>query len=187
MGTLEHAVFPEFSRRPPCCGSQVDHGHPVRVRVFDPGYRRASLIFVQYFERCKVHGHENCLHVIGEWHPSNTSGQIGSFRQSETFERPRLEARNRLYRPCCERGQRDRRVQRHRRGESAFKTSFPNHSRRTGDSKTDRVDQIAVCSDGRRTQTLISKRTSPRSNQTRDLGFARKFRVSRGQTRQARL
>jgi hypothetical protein len=69
-GTLEHAVFPEFSRDRHVVDLEVDLAHAVDV-LFDPGYRRASLLFVQHFDRCKAHGHEKCLHVVGEWHPSN--------------------------------------------------------------------------------------------------------------------
>jgi hypothetical protein len=59
---------------------------PVDV-FFDPGYRRASVLFAQHLKRCPSHQSEGCIHIIGEWHPSNTPTERIVPTVGQLFER----------------------------------------------------------------------------------------------------
>ena len=85
-GSLENAVFPEFSRDTHVTAFDIMAGTPVDV-MFDPGYRRPAVVFSQHFERCHQHQTEGCLHLIGEWHPENTPTQRIVPTVSRLFER----------------------------------------------------------------------------------------------------
>lgn len=38
----------------------------------DFGYVRPAVVFAQHFERCRLHGHDNCLHILDELVPNHT-------------------------------------------------------------------------------------------------------------------
>lgn len=93
-GSDENAVFPEFRLDRHVCEIATVEGHPVDV-LFDPGYRRASVAFAQYFPRCPIHRTDGCLHVVGEWHPENTPTEriapvVGALFERQRWRRGRV-------------------------------------------------------------------------------------------------
>lgn len=87
-GADEHACFPEFRLDRHVLEIETQEGYPVDV-FFDPGYRRASVLFVQHYPRCPTHRVDGCVHVIGEWHPENTPTERIVPVVSALFERKR--------------------------------------------------------------------------------------------------
>jgi hypothetical protein len=48
-----------------------DPRRPVLSGV-DFGYVLPAAVFAQHFDRCRLHGHDNCLHILGELVPNHT-------------------------------------------------------------------------------------------------------------------
>jgi len=74
FGGAEGTVFSDFSLQRHCVESGVEYDPDELVWCsFDPGHRSASVLFAQSFSYCRQHDCHDCVHIIDEWHPDNTS------------------------------------------------------------------------------------------------------------------
>lgn len=70
--TLSGGVFEDFTTEDNCEDLAYDPAFPMDIAV-DFGYRSSAVLFCQTIPRCGVHQCEQCVHVIAEMMPENTS------------------------------------------------------------------------------------------------------------------
>lgn len=82
---LTGGVFPQFDLNKHV-KDLVVHRDPVHVAI-DFGYRKPAALYFQFFPWCKEHAAENCIHVLDQDMPSNTSTRELSKRCLQHYAR----------------------------------------------------------------------------------------------------